>query len=232
MKWRTRIFCFVFVLFCTLWFWRVVRTNIWLGALILITSFLLFVATKDQKKIIKSTLLILFAILLVFQAKTKPRQNLTYLDNDQQRVQQQRLNEYPPVYLEISGAKIWIPIAHWLEGRKETITFYRVRKNFFELLDPNLYFFANHPRERVGSKEFEIFPFFFLPFFAHGLALWIKNKTSYFKWGFAIIPIVFLSFWGHRSALGPFSLLPFFIVVTANGWLYWLKVGEKNVKRK
>jgi hypothetical protein len=53
---------------------------------------------------------------------------------------------------------------------KVTYSVNRVSQNVFELLDINRYFFASHPRERVGIKEFSLFNFFLLPFFIFGLS--------------------------------------------------------------
>ncbi len=51
------------------------------------------------------------------------------------------------------------------------VVFYlnQLQQNFFESLDISRYFFASHPRERVGVHEFAIFPFWLLPFFIWGL---------------------------------------------------------------
>lgn len=57
--------------------------------------------------------------------------------------------------------------------------FYNYRKNMFEGLDLNYYFFGNHPRERVGIIEIKKFSFIFLPFFLYGLFLRIKKGNTF-----------------------------------------------------
>ena len=92
-------------------------------------------------------------------------ESLTLLNNDQIRIKDMRLKSYPPVYLTFDTKTLWIPVAHWFEERKESIAFFRILKNVSETVDLNLYFFANHPRERVGYNEFEKFPYIFIPAF-------------------------------------------------------------------
>lgn len=46
---------------------------------------------------------------------------------------------------------------------------YKLHRNFFANLNPNLYFFNSHPRERSGIEEFKKYLPFFLPFFIIGV---------------------------------------------------------------
>jgi hypothetical protein len=152
---------------------------------------------------------LVFVVVTAFiQVRTTNVQDLVYLDNDEQRVQQMRLREYPLVRITLFGKTLWIPAAHWLEERKEVIIFYRLEKNFFETIDPNLYFFSNHPRERIGVSEFEKFAYIVLPIFLYGLYLVIKKKR-YFLLAYLFISLGIISVIGHDSLLGPFLLFPF-----------------------
>jgi hypothetical protein len=65
--------------------------------------------------------------------------------------------------------------------------------NFFQGIDPNYYFFANHPRERAGVTEKEKFYFLYFPFFLLGIFNLIKeNKYFIFIYFFSFL--FFLSF--------------------------------------
>lgn len=207
---------FIFALFLNFWIWKIFSLNMSLGFLTLATSIILYLLLKQNSKRYLNISLPLFILLLFFQWQTTTRVSLTYLDNDEQRVQQERLGEYPTISVQLGSKTIWIPIAHWFEGRKEAIVFFRIQKNFFEAIDPNLYFFANHPRERVNIQEFEKFPYILFPFFLIGiLSLTYKRVNSI--WIPLIFPIVLISFIDHKNALGPFSLFPFFAVTITQG---------------
>jgi len=222
-----RIIVCLFVLLVSPWTWRIFSRNIIIGLSLVGFSVVLTLAAGGK---LKQLLLLTFFFLVYFQQwQTTEKINLAYLDNDGQRVQQMRLRQYPPLYINFLGKKIWIPLGHWLEGRSESIILRRVKDNFGELMDLNLYFFANHPRERVGIREFEKFYFLFLPFFIWGVVSLVK-KWSVFIWVLVVIlPIVLTSIVGHRNELGSFSLFPFMVMAIVHGLVDFLKmVNEKR----
>ncbi len=183
------------VIFANLWIWRAFVSNFPVFVALVMASVVLIKAF-DNKKYIKFVL-ITFGALLLWQAIGTQRQDLQKLDNDQIRVQDTRLNEYPPINF---------PLAYWLEARPETVAFSRVRDNFFEQLDLNLYFFAAHPRERVGVDEFEKFPYILLPFFGVGIFVaWQKYK---FLLVALLTSIIAASLIGINNHLGNFSIFP------------------------
>jgi len=199
----------LFVLFANLWIWRAFSLNFIIGTLMLATS-IFFHLTLSSSKISKISLLFL-VLLLIFQWQTTNKVSLTYLDNDEQRVQKMRLQEYPPIHITFANKNIWIPVAHWFEERNETIVAGRIANNFFQTIDINQYFFASHPRERVGVKEFEKFPYFFLLPFLYGLALFLTKFSKKQFLVFLFLPLGLLSLVGYQNDLGPYSLFPFFV---------------------
>lgn len=212
-----KIGIFVFVLLGNFWIWKILSLNTPLGLLIIAVSIFLFLSLKRKNQNYSVIFIILFTLLLFFQWKTTSKVSLVELSNDEQRVQQMRLKEYPPVFFEIGRKTLWVPVAHWFEGREESIAFFRILENFSETIDPNLYFFANHPRERIGINEFEKFPYVFLPLFFYGLLLSVeKNRKLVFSISL-ILPVVLISIIGHKNPFGPFSLFPFFSVLITLG---------------
>lgn len=203
-----------FVLLANFWIWRILFNSVPLGLLVLASSIFLYLSFKRSSKKYFFTFLILFSLLMIFQWKTTSQVSLVELSNDEQRVQQMRLKEYPPTR---------VPIAHWFEGREESIAFFRILENFSETIDPNLYFFANHPRERVGVNEFEKFPYIFLPLFFYGLVLLVAERRKLVLGMSFILPIVLISIIGHKNQLGPFSLFPFLVLSTTHGLCKVLK---------
>lgn len=220
--------CFIFVLFTNLWIWRIFAQNGLIAIILLLATTALYLSQKRKPaRFVQKTFTAIFLLLLFFQWKSTQISSLSYLDNDQQRIQQMRLREYPPVALTLGSKKIWIPIAHWFEGRKETISLFRIKDNFSEIVDPALYFFANHPRERVGVAEFEKFPYILLPFFLIGiLSKKFKIKSKIFVFSL-LTPIILASFIGKNNELGPFSLFPFMTIATA----YGLSLTSERLKK-
>ncbi len=187
-------------LFANLWIYKVFAVNFLLGVLILISTILLLKSNK--------LFLLLFIPVLFFQIQTTKKTSLTAISNDDRRIIDMRLRSYPPKFLRLG---------YWLEERKESLFFNRVATNLFENIDPNLYFFANHPRQRVGIKEFEKFPYVLLPFFLLGVFDSLHRKNKLFWLISFLVPITILSIIGNKNNLGPFSLFPFFAVSIYKG---------------
>jgi hypothetical protein len=156
-----------------------------------------------------------FLILIFFQWKTSFKTSITFLNNSEILQQTVRMRGYPPLKFSILGKTFWIPAANWLEKRKETVVYYKIMNNFSEVIDPNLYFFANHPRERVGTREFEKFPYILLPLFLLGL-LNIK-KGNIKELVLSLSPMILVSVIGNSNSMGPFSLFPFIATYTSFG---------------
>ncbi len=187
-------------LFANLWIYKIFAANFFLGVLILLASILLL---KNNKYF-----LLFFIPILFLQINTTNKTSLTEISNDDRRIIDMRLRAYPSKFLRLG---------YWLEERKESIIFNRITTNLFENLDPNLYFFSNHPGQRVGIKEFEKFPYILLPFFLLGIFDLISKKNNIFWLISFLVPIIILSIIGNKNNLGPFSLFPFFIIPIYEG---------------
>ena len=181
----------------------------------MLASIFLWLGFQENKKFYFYISTVLFSLLLFFQWKTSFITSLTYRNDNEKVIQQEWLKAYPPIYIKIDGKTIWIPIAHWLEQRKEFLVFYKLEENFSEVVDPNLFFFTNHPRERVGVREFEKFPYILLPIFIVGLFSIKKKNLKDVLLGLS--PVVLISFIGNSNPMGPFALFPFFAAIISIG---------------
>ena len=204
------------VLFGNLWIFKIFQQNFFWGLTALLCSVSLFLSFGKRAKINTLFFGLLFLLLLVFQWQGTQKISLVNLTNDEKRIQDMRLEEYPNYKISLFDKDIWIPLAYWFEGRKESLIFYKMKKNFSEVVDINLYFFANHPRERVGIRELEKFPFILLPLFIFGLFVFTKKNKILSSISLAA-PIVLITLIGGRSILGPFSILPGIVVATTIG---------------
>lgn len=111
-----------------------------------------------------------------------------------------RLKAYPIKYLKIG---------YYLERQPIVLEIYKFTENFFQYLDLNYYFFANHPNSRVGIAEVEKFPYILLPFFIHGIYLIAKSKNYiYILLLFLVINYMSLK---YENVASPTLIYPFII---------------------
>lgn len=106
---------------------------------------------------------------------------------------------------QINTRRSYYPSQFFGKIFENKLVFYldRYEKNFFQGLDLNFYFFANHPRERAGAAEEEIFFWFWLPIFLIGF--WGSLKKC-----FLLPNLIFLIF---LSVIGFFAKVDNFIIV-------------------
>lgn len=103
-------------------------------------------------------------------------------------------------------------------ANKATLVLSKFLDNGFVFLDWNYYFFAGHPRERVGVKEIEKLPWWLLPLFALGLLRLPRDKGLLIKFGGWFLGVVIiLNIFGLTDNLTGFILLPPIAVVIALG---------------
>lgn len=98
----------------------------------------------------------------------------------------------------------------------------KYKGNFFQGLDLNYYFFANHPRERAGVTEKEKIYWIWLPVFLIGL-LWSLKKNFLLP---SLVFLAILSFVSFFARIDNFNLflVPFF--------LFYVYLGLKKLLLK
>lgn len=190
------------------WIWKLFKFNAYLGILIALSTLILFFYLINKK----TFLAVIFIVFLVFVSilGKNIRKPDIYYNQNQKIISTLRLNEYPQV--------TFLPIAHWMEEKPGMIGFYKILDNLSQTLNPNLYFFANHPRERSGITEVEKFPYILLPIFIYGIFLLISEKNNWFFVISFFIPLVFYSVFGLGSSLEPYLLFPFISVSIYKGF--------------
>jgi hypothetical protein len=91
---------------------------------------------------------------------------------------------------------------------KAVLVLDKITGNIFTSLDPNLYFFASHPRERVGITEFSKITPWFLPVFLAGLYFWFRYFRKIFLFPF-ILSLLLAAVSDPASSYGPLAMFPF-----------------------
>lgn len=176
-------------------------------ALILTSLFFLVVYGKKELPDIKKLVLLflLFFLPSLFLTVSRfPTQNLPFVLNQQDiahiTLYQNILNPVEPTLSRLSTNKI-------------SLTLEKLEINFFESVDLNHYFFANHPLERVGVKETEKLYSWLLPLFILGcLCLNILAYRPILLW----VSSVFLlsGFFSNRfSEITILLMIPFLLII-------------------
>lgn len=191
---------FLFVCLTNAWIWRILGSSPLLGLGLIILSFLLVFNLKIPS-------LILLAVLGTFLLTNTFDTNLLYvspLEND-------RLENRHEYYAQGLGKIYRNRIGIYLHYNISPYVG-RFLKNLAYNLDPNLYFFANHPRERGVAIEFEKFSYFLLPIFVIGVISVLSGSSEFLILYFTLsLLISAFAFPGYD--LGPILLFPFIVAV-------------------
>jgi hypothetical protein len=161
---------------------------------------------------VKRPLIILLTLILgVWYIVTTPPQSLADISSFEKLQIADRLVAYPPI--------TFFPVAHILEQRKEMIITRHFLSNLYETLDPNYYFFANHPRSPAGANDYVKFPWIFLPLALVGLYHQIRRTSIGLLIAF-LTSVIVVSAVSFHPQLGPWLLFPFIITWIIRGTWY------------
>lgn len=106
-----------------------------------------------------------------------------------------------------------------------SLPFYKIEKNLFSAIDPNIYFFAGHPRQNKDAYEFEKFSFALLPFFCIGIYISFK-KDFRRELLFILIVLLLNTSFSTKFILGPILFFPLIVNFVSKGieeTYLWLK---------
>jgi hypothetical protein len=191
-----------FVSLLNFWIWRIFEYNVFLAVLLIINSFVFFclLVGKWNKKFI----FIILTVLTIIQSMLiRSDINLKIEDIKPEEILQKHEREF---YFTQELGRLFLNKLSLNYYRNFDLTFFKIQRNFFYLLDPNTYFFSGHPRER-GLYEFEKYSFLEIPFFILGIIWFIKEKRyePYIYIFFAFFISIFID---PAFRLGPIFLFP------------------------
>lgn len=193
------------------WIWKVFGGSPLLGITLIFISFLLAFNLKISS-------LILLAILGTFLLKNSFDVNLLHVSS----LEKDRLEHKYEYYAQGLGKIYRNRIGIYLHYNVFPYTS-RFLRNIAYNTDPNLYFFANHPRERSVAAEFEKFSFILFPFFIIGLISIFVGSFGFLIFYF-ILSLLISAFVSPGYNLGPILIFPFIVTVL---YLGVLKVFKK-----
>lgn len=185
------------------WIWRIMEANPFLGISLVILNLLLIylILVRMNKKLLLFSLIII--LLISYQSViTGFDKNLIKLDPSLEK----KIGERHGYYAINLGS---------LFQNKFILRFYRdvyphfniFVSNVYNNLSPNLYFFANHPREREKVEEFVKYsPFLIIPFIV-GLSSLILN-VNYHILVYSVYVILFMGLIKQTYYFGPVLFFP------------------------
>lgn len=215
----------LFVIVSSPWWWIIIQRDLLASLFVFILSFVVYLYFYQNKSRLVILLLVALTIGL-FAISIKEAFDENIFRNSALDIQQ--LNKRHEFYAKGLG-KFYRNrlVLTYFQHYNHAVS--KLQQNFFSNLDPNLYFFASHPRERTGIEEFNKYFPVFLPFFLLGF-FYIMSKL-FFKFILYFIIISFISSVISPSYnLGPilfFPLINFIITVGLLITLSYLKAKRK-----
>lgn len=163
-----RTFGFVLHLFVIIfnpWWWLILQKNFWIASLIFALSFIVFCYFYLNRSRFFLTILLSVTGILIFISIKGGFDNTIFANSALEIQQYNKRHEFYAVDL----GKIYTNRFSLLFFKDYSLPLYKLQRNLFLNLDPNLYFFKSHPRERGGIDEFDKYLPVFLPFFLVGI---------------------------------------------------------------
>lgn len=215
----------LFVIILNPWWWTIIQRDLLASLFVFILSFVVYLYFYQNRS--RLVILILVALTIgLFAISIKEALDENIFRNSALDIQQ--LNKRHEFYANGLGKlyKNRFALAYF---KDYNFPISKLQRNFFTNLDPNLYFFNSHPRERLGVEEFSKYFPVFLPFFLLGF-FYIMSKL-FFKFILYLIIISFISsVISPLYNLGPilfFPLINFIITVGLLITLSYLKAKRK-----
>jgi len=147
------------------WWWTIIQRNLAVGVLIFVLSLVVYIYFW-QIKLGKLLLVLSVLTIILFVISTREAFDESIFRPSSLDIQQMsRRHEF---YANGLG-KIYTNRFSLAYFKEYNLPLYKLQRNFFGNLDPNLYFFNSHPRERLGVEEFNKYFPIFLPFFLIGI---------------------------------------------------------------
>lgn len=201
----------LFVIILNPWWWVIIQRNPLVGILVFSLSLIIFLYfwKIESKKLF--FLLITLTMTLFFIAVREAFDESIFRKSALDIQQYYKRHEF---YAQGLG-RIYTNRISLTYFKDFNLPIYKLQRNFFANLDPNLYFFASHPRERIGIEEFEKYSPLFLPFFLVGFLYIICKPLPKILIYIVVISII-SSIVSPKFNLGPllfFSIINFMITI-------------------
>lgn len=213
-------FIHLLVIILNPWWWVIIQRDLWVGLLVFVLSFTVFLYFFKGKLRIFLLLLSVLTVILFFISVRKA------FDESILRVSSLDIQQYNKrhEFYAIGLGKIYTNRFSLAYFKEYNFPLYKLQSNFFANLDPNLYFFASHPRERLGIEEFNKYLPIFLPFFLIGIlySIYILSPNLFI---YSISISLLSSIISSKYNLGPILFFPLINLAITIGIILSLKRG-------
>ena len=222
-----KLIVFILITFANFWWILILKENFLYGLLLILITFILFFASFNVFSGLKLSVImgVLFVILSTLLIKNHFDYTLKTLSPTDEKIQTQRHG----VYADGLGILFTNKLSQNFY-KNWSMSLGKYLRNISYSVDPNLYFFSSHPREKSGIDEFEKYSPFLLPIFIIGVLIHalsfgkIKALTAYL-----LASIIITGFISPYFKLGPILLFPYISIVIALGAA---SVIKKNYVKK
>lgn len=217
----------ILVILLSPWWWIIIQRDFWVGLLIFILSALLFIFFW-QNRPRKLFLILLILTTVIFFISIKEAFDESIFRNSALDIQRyNRRHEF----LANGFGKIYKNRFSLTYFKNFSLPLSKLQQNIFSNLDPNLYFFSSHPRERLGVDEFKKYSPMFLPFFLIGVFY-----SIYILFPKLLIYTVFVLMLGSiispKYNLGPILFFPLINFMITVGIILSIKKILKYLEKK
>ena len=209
------------------WWWIIIQRNFLAGLLVFSLSLVLYLYFWQIESRVLLILLVIFTLILFFLS-VRAAFDESIFRNSALDIQQ--YNKRHEFYSNDLG-KLYKNRFILTYFKDYNFPISKIQRNFFNNLDPNLYFFASHPRERLGIEEFQKYLPIFLPLFLIGMFHFIFAPVT--KILIYLISVFLLSsIISPKYNLGPVLIFPFInLMITIGIILSWKKVLRYFLKK-
>lgn len=220
------LFIHITVIILSPWWWIIVGRNLWVSILAFILSvavFIYFWQVKSKKLFLS---LLLLTTILFFVA-VKDAFDESIFRNSALDIQQ--INKRHEFYASMGKLyKNRFSLAYFGDYN---LPFSKLQRNFFANLDPNLYFFTSHPRERMGVEEFKKYLPIFLPFFLIGIiySIYLLSPNIFI---YLILISLMSSIISSKYNLGPVLFFPLINYMITIGFILSIKGIRRYLKKE
>lgn len=211
----------LFVALLNPWIWKIIPENFFLALLLIILSGSLYALILKQKIFFLwlTGILVLSVGFIIFLSAFD--RNLFIPSHDEKLRQDNK-----HLYFSHNLGKLYLNKIGLYFHQNLDLPLYKLQSNLFSNLDPNLYFFASHPRERAGVGEFEKYFLLTLPFFIAGIIVVIQKKLKVLGYYFITVTLIG-AFIRPDYIFGPVLFFPLINAVIVLGIVYFLSLFRK-----
>lgn len=209
----------IIIIFANLWWFPIFKENLLYGLLVITITLSLFILTLKllTHKLAFILLMITFITSSLLLSISLLKDHFDYTLQKMSPAEELQLMQRHGLYAD--GLKLMFTNKFSQNFYKNwSLPLEKYLRNTSYSIDPNLYFFKSHPREKTGIDEFDKYFLILLPLFIIGL---FKHVVSFGRFKlltiYLILSILISGFISPFFKLGPILFFPYINILIALG---------------